>query len=114
MPYYLQSVSIHNRYLIVHEEEKMMDVLTDVRTTLNTLELKGWLASSREVPTSRHSDCVVRRDRPFHIRTFGGGYLYVEGDSLPRPVKDGDRGHVTGVSACLPGYLPTIFLAFGK
>jgi hypothetical protein len=88
-----------------------MDVLTDVR---NTLELKGWLSSSIEVTTSRRFDSAASRDSTFHVLNFGGGYLYVEGEPPPRQAREGDSCHVTGVSACLPGYIPTIFLAFGK
>jgi len=54
-----------------------MDVLTDV---LNALELKGWLHSRTEVAPPWRFDFAASQDSIFHILSFGGGYLCVEGD----------------------------------
>jgi AraC-like DNA-binding protein len=64
-----------------------MDVLTDV---LNVLELKGWLSSHREMATPWRFDFAASRDMIFHILSFGGGYLWVEGEPAPLRVEDGD------------------------
>lgn len=64
-----------------------MDVLTDV---LNALELKGWLSSRTEIVAPWRFHFAASRDGIFHIFNFGGGYLYVEGESKPIPVRDGD------------------------
>ncbi len=64
-----------------------MDVLTDV---LNTLELKGWLSSRRELTPPWRYDFAASKDSMFHVLSFGGGYLQVEGEAEPRRVEDGD------------------------
>jgi AraC-like DNA-binding protein len=64
-----------------------MDVLADV---LNTLELKGWLSSRREVETPWRYDFAASKDSMFHILSFGGAYLEVEGQAEPIRVEDGD------------------------
>jgi AraC-like DNA-binding protein len=64
-----------------------MDVLTDV---LNTLELKGWLSSRRELAPSWRYDFATSRDCVFHIFRFGGCYLCVEGEPEPVRLEDGD------------------------
>lgn len=64
-----------------------MDVLADV---LNTLELKGWLSSRRELETPWRYDFAASKDSMFHILSFGGAYLEVEGEAEPIRVEDGD------------------------
>jgi AraC-like DNA-binding protein len=64
-----------------------MDVLTDV---LNTLELKGWLSSRRELAPPWRYDFAASKDSMFHVLNFGGAYLEVEGEAEPRRVEDGD------------------------
>jgi AraC-like DNA-binding protein len=64
-----------------------MDVLTDV---LNTLELKGWLSSRRELTPPWRYDFAASKDSMFHVLSFGGAYLHVEGEAEPRRVEDGD------------------------
>ncbi len=64
-----------------------MDVLTDV---LNALELKGWLHSRTEVAPPWRFDFAASQDSIFHILSFGGGYLCVEGEPTPLGVEDGD------------------------
>ena len=64
-----------------------MDVLTDV---LNTLELKGWLSSRRELTPPWRYDFAASKDSMFHILGFGGAYLHVEGEAEPIRVEDGD------------------------
>jgi AraC-like DNA-binding protein len=64
-----------------------MDVLTDV---LNTLELKGWLSSHRELETPWRYDFAASKDSMFHILSFGGAYLEVKGEAEPIRVEDGD------------------------
>jgi AraC-like DNA-binding protein len=64
-----------------------MDVLTDV---LNTLELKGWLSSRRELETPWRYDFAASKDSMFHILSLGGAYLEVEGEAEPIRVEDGD------------------------
>ena len=64
-----------------------MDVLTDV---LNTLEVKGWLSSRRELAPPWRYDFAASKDSMFHILSFGGAYLEVEGEEKPRRVEDGD------------------------
>src|SRR6266545_2580384 len=64
-----------------------MDVLTDV---LNTLEVKGWLSSRRELAPPWRYDFAASKDSMFHILSFGGAYLYVEGEAEPIRVEDGD------------------------
>ena len=64
-----------------------MDVLTDV---LNTLELKGWLSSRRELTPPWRYDFAASKDSMFHVLSFGGGYLHVEGEVEPIRVEDGD------------------------
>lgn len=62
-----------------------MDVLTDV---LNTLELKGWLSSRRELTPPWRYDFAPSKDSIFHVLSFGGGYLEVDGKAVR--VEDGD------------------------
>lgn len=64
-----------------------MDVLTDV---LNTLELKGWLSSRRELTPPWRYDFAASTDSLFHVLSFGGAYLHVEGETEPMRVEDGD------------------------
>jgi len=64
-----------------------MDVLTDV---LNTLELKGWLSSRRELTPPWRYDFAASKDSMFHVLGFGGAYLYVEGEAEPIRVEDED------------------------
>ncbi len=64
-----------------------MDVLTDV---LNRLELKGWLSSRRELIPPWRYDFAASKDSMFHILSFGGAYLQVDGEAEPIRVEDGD------------------------
>jgi AraC-like DNA-binding protein len=64
-----------------------MDVLTDV---LNTLELKGWLSSRRELISPWRYDFAASPDTVFHVLNFGSAYLQVEGEDKPIRVEDGD------------------------
>lgn len=64
-----------------------MDILTDV---LNTLELKGWLSSRRELVPPWRYDFAVSRDSMFHIVRSGSAYLQVEGESKAIRLEDGD------------------------
>jgi len=64
-----------------------MDVLTDV---LNTLELKGWLTSRRELISPWRYDFAPSKDSMFHVLSYGGAYLQVEGEAEPIRVEDGD------------------------
>ena len=64
-----------------------MDVLTDV---LNTLELKGWLSSRRELAPPWRYDFAASKDSMFHVLSDGGAYLQVEGEDEPIRVEDGD------------------------
>lgn len=64
-----------------------MDVLTDV---LNTLELKGWLSSRRELIAPWRYDFAASKDSMFHVLSYGGAYLEVEGEDAPIWVEDGD------------------------
>ncbi len=64
-----------------------MDVLTDV---LNTLELKGWLSSRRELAPPWRYDFAASKDSMFHVLSYGGAYLQVEGEAEPIRVEDGD------------------------
>jgi AraC-like DNA-binding protein len=64
-----------------------MDILTDV---LNTLELKGWLSSRRELTPPWRYDFAASKDSMFHVLSFGGAYLHVEGEARPIRVEDGD------------------------
>ncbi|MCI0708800.1 MAG: AraC family transcriptional regulator [Chloroflexi bacterium] len=64
-----------------------MDVLTDV---LNTLELKGWLSSRRELEPPWRYDFAASRDSMFHVLNYGSAYLHVEGEAEPIRVEDGD------------------------
>ena len=64
-----------------------MDVLTDV---LNTLELNGWLSSRRELVPPWRYDFAATKDSMFHVLSYGGAYLQVEGEPEPIRVKDGD------------------------
>ncbi|HLY28122.1 MAG TPA: AraC family transcriptional regulator [Aggregatilineales bacterium] len=64
-----------------------MDMLTDV---LNTLELKGWLSSRRELIPPWRYDFAPSKDSMFHILSYGGTYLEVEGETDPVHLEDGD------------------------
>lgn len=64
-----------------------MDVLTDV---LNTLELKGWLSSRRELVRPWRYDFAASKDSMFHILNEGGAYLQIEGETKPIRLEDGD------------------------
>ena len=64
-----------------------MDILTDV---LNTLELKGWLSSRRELASPWRYDFAASKDSMFHILNYGEAFLQVEGEPEPRKVADGD------------------------
>jgi len=64
-----------------------MDVLTDL---LNTLELKGWLSSRRELAPPWRYDFAPSKDSMFHVLSYGGAYLQVEGAAAPVRVADGD------------------------
>jgi AraC-like DNA-binding protein len=64
-----------------------MDALTDV---LNTLELKGWLSSRRELVPPWRYDFAASQDSVFHVLSYGGAYLQVEGEAEPIRVADGD------------------------
>ena len=64
-----------------------MDVLTDV---LNTLELKGWLSSRRDLTPPWRYDFAASKDSMFHVLSLGGAYLHVEGEAEPIRVEDGD------------------------
>jgi AraC-like DNA-binding protein len=64
-----------------------MDILTDL---LNTLELKGWLSSRRELTPPWRYDFAASKDSMFHVLSFGGAYLQVEGEAGPIRVEDGD------------------------
>jgi len=64
-----------------------MDVLTDV---LNTVELKGWLSSRRELVPPWRYEFAPSKDSLFHIFRFGHAYLQVDGEAAPMRVGDGD------------------------
>lgn len=64
-----------------------MDILTDV---LNSLELKGWLSSRRELAPPWRYDFAATKDSMFHIMNYGGTYLEIEGEAEPIKVEDGD------------------------
>ncbi len=64
-----------------------MDVLTDV---LNTLELKGWLSSRRELVPPWRYEFAASRDSLFHVVRSGSAFLEVEGDPKPIRLDDGD------------------------
>ena len=63
-----------------------MDVLTDV---LDALELKGWISSRRELVPPWRYNFAASQDMIFHLLSFGGGYLSVEGDPTPLRIEDG-------------------------
>ncbi len=64
-----------------------MDVLTDV---LNTVELKGWLSSRRELGSRWRYEFAPSKDSMFHVISDGGAYLQVEGEGATIRVEDGD------------------------
>ena len=64
-----------------------MDILTDV---LNTLELKAWLSSRRELAPPWRYDFAASQDSMFHVLSYGGAYLQLEGQAEPIRVEDGD------------------------
>ena len=63
-----------------------MDVLTDI---LDALELKGWISSRRELVPPWRYHFAASQDMIFHLLSFGGGYLSVEGDTTPLWIEDG-------------------------
>jgi AraC-like DNA-binding protein len=63
-----------------------MDVFTDV---LDALELKGWISSRRELVPPWRYNFAASQDMIFHLLSFGGGYLSVEGDPTPLRIEDG-------------------------
>jgi AraC-like DNA-binding protein len=67
--------------------ESTMDVLTDV---LNTLELKGWLSSRRELAPPWRYDFAATKDCMFHVLSSDRAYLHVEGEDESIRVEDGD------------------------
>lgn len=69
------------------EKSASMDVLTDV---LNTLELKGWLSSRRELTPPWRYDFAASKDSMFHVVSYGGVYLQVDGEAEPIRLEDGD------------------------
>ena len=64
-----------------------MDVLTDV---LTTFELKGWLSSRRELTPPWRYDFASSQDSLFHVVSYGGAYLQLEGQAEPIRLEDGD------------------------
>ncbi|MBN9389320.1 MAG: AraC family transcriptional regulator [Chloroflexi bacterium] len=64
-----------------------MEVLTDL---LNTLELKGWLSSRRELVPPWRYDFAPSKDSMFHIITQGGAYLQVAGEDELIHLEAGD------------------------
>jgi AraC-like DNA-binding protein len=64
-----------------------MDILSEV---LNSLEVKGWLSSRRELVPPWRYDFAASRDSMFHLLSLGGAYLQLEGETTPRRVEDGD------------------------
>lgn len=64
-----------------------MDILTDV---LNTLEVKGWLSSRRELTSPWRYDFAASQDSMFHVISFGGAYLQVGEESEPIWLENGD------------------------
>src|SRR5262245_47075220 len=77
-----------------------MNVLTDV---LNTLELKGWLSLRQELAPPWRYDFAASKDSMFHVLSFGGAFLQVDGENEPIRVEDGDvvlfpAGHAHSLS----------------
>lgn len=64
-----------------------MDLLTDV---LNTLELKGWLSSRRELVPPWRYEFAASPDSVFHVVSDGCVYLQVEGAGELIQLQDGD------------------------
>jgi AraC-like DNA-binding protein len=64
-----------------------MDVLTDV---LTTFELQGWLSSRRELVPPWRYDFAASKDSMFHVLSFGGAYVQLEGAATPLRIEDGD------------------------
>src|SRR5688500_16014134 len=64
-----------------------MDVLTDV---LNIFELKGWLSSRRELVPPWRYDFAAGHDSMFHVVSYGGALLQIEGEDEPIRLEDGD------------------------
>ncbi len=64
-----------------------MDVLTDV---LNTLELKGWLSSRRELVPPWRYEFAASPDSVFHVVSDGVAYLQVAGETAVIQLQDGD------------------------
>ena len=63
-----------------------MDVLTDV---LDALELKGWICARNELVPPWRYHFAASHDMIFHLISFDGGYLSVEGDPTPLRIEDG-------------------------
>lgn len=63
-----------------------MDVLTDV---LDALELKGQITARRALVPPWRYNFAASHDMIFHLLSFGGGYLSLEGDPTPLRVEDG-------------------------
>ncbi len=63
-----------------------MDVLTDV---LDALDLKGWICARRELVAPWRYDFAASHDMIFHLLSFEGGYLSVEGEPTPLRIEDG-------------------------
>jgi AraC-like DNA-binding protein len=68
-------------------EGSTLDNLNDV---LNTLELKGWLSSRQELLSPWRYDFAASKDSMFHVISFGGAYLQIEGEIEPIRIEDGD------------------------
>jgi AraC-like DNA-binding protein len=64
-----------------------MDIVADV---LNALELRGWLSSRRELVPPWRYDFAPSNDSMFHVISYGGAYLQIEGEAAPTRVEDGD------------------------
>lgn len=64
-----------------------MDVLTDV---LNTLEVKGWVSSRRELVPPWRYDFAQSKDSVFHVMTQGGAILQIAGEDELIRLEDGD------------------------
>lgn len=63
-----------------------MDALTNA---LETLELRGWIAARRALAAPWRYDFAASPDMILHLLNFDGGYLTLEGESMPLRVEDG-------------------------
>jgi AraC-like DNA-binding protein len=79
-------LDVSKRCLIVSEEEKRVDVLTDM---LDALELKGRITARRALVPPWRYNFAASRDMICHLLSGGGGYLTLEGDLTPLRVEDG-------------------------